>query len=181
MAKKGTPEDGSGPEEVRVTVVVEQGRLRAMLTKLRARTPVRVGLASGGIIAAVVAGAIVVASSSTGHEPGSSGSYSPWPTDSDRLATQFGLRLNCARLTVFSPNGAYARIDLDRAGPCGTFGDQVTLILHRVHRTWVREFEASRWTCPISELPRPVATELGLCGRTVVPSRPVAGAPRGVL
>lgn len=181
MAKKGTPEVGCGPEEVRVTVVVEQGPLRGALTKLLARTSVRAGLASGGIIAAVVAAAIVVASSSTGHQPRSSGSYSPWPTDSDRLATQFGLRLNCARLTVFSHNGAYARIDLDRAGPCGTFGDQVTLILHRVDRTWVREFEASTWKCPISQLPRPVATELGLCGRNVVPFRPVARAPRGVL
>lgn len=180
MAKKGTPEDGSGPEEVHVTMVVEPGRVRATLTKLRAGALVRVGLASMGLVAAVVAGAIVVASSSTEHQPRSSGSYSPWPTD-DRLATQFGLRLNCARLTVFSPDGAYARIDLDRAGPCGTFGDQVTLILHRVNGTWVREFEASRWTCPIRQIPRPVATELRICGRSVVPPHPLARSPRGVL
>src|SRR5437868_2062009 len=98
MAKMGTLEDESGPEEVRVTVEVEHGRVRAMLSKLVTGAPVRAGLASVGLIAAVVAGTIIVASSSTGREPRSSGTYSPWPTDSDRLATQFGLRLNCARL-----------------------------------------------------------------------------------
>ena len=33
MAKMGTLEDESGPEEVRVTVEVEHGRVRAMLSK----------------------------------------------------------------------------------------------------------------------------------------------------
>jgi hypothetical protein len=181
MAKMGTPEDESGPKEVRVTVEVEHGRVRAALTKLVAGAPVRAGLACLGLTAAVVAGTIIVASSSTGREPRSPDTYSPWPTDSDRLSTQFGLRLNCARLTVISPDGAYARIDLDHAGPCGTFGNQVTLILHRVGGTWVREFEAPNWTCPMRQLPPPVATDLRLCGRTVVPSRPLARSPRGVL
>jgi hypothetical protein len=158
MAKKWIPDDGSGPEEVRVTIVVEPGRVRAMLSRLLARARGRAWPASGGIIAAVVAGTIIVASSSTGREPRSSGSYSPWPTDSDRLAMQ-----NCARLTVISPDGAYARIDLDRAGPCGTSGKRVTLIVHRVDAVWVREFEASSWTCPMNQVPQPVETELQLC------------------
>lgn len=181
MAKKGTPEDGSGPEEVRVTIVVEQGRVRAMLTKLLAGAPVRAGLASVGLIVAVVAGAIIVASSGGEGEARSPGAHSPLQTASGVLTKQFGLRLNCARLTVILPDGAYARIDLDHSGPCGTFGNQVTLILHRSHGMWVREFEASSWTCPIRQLPRPVATELRLCGRTVVPSRPVGPAPQGTL
>lgn len=158
MAKKGIPDDGSGPQEVRVTIVVEPGRVRAMLSRLLPSARGRAGRASGGIIAAVVAGIIIVASLSTGREPRSSGSYSPWPMDPDRFAMQ-----NCARLTVFSPDGAYARIDLDHAGPCRTLGNQQTLILHRVDGVWVREFEASSWTCPVSQLPRPVATELQLC------------------
>ena len=41
MAKKGIPDDRSGPEEVRVTVVVERGRVRAMLARLLAGAPVR--------------------------------------------------------------------------------------------------------------------------------------------
>jgi hypothetical protein len=176
MAKKRIPEGGSGPEEVLVTVLVEAGRVAAMRTKLLAGARVRAGLASVGVIAAVLAGTFVVASSSTGRAPRSSGAYSPWPTDSGRLATQ-----NCARLTVFSPDGTYARIDLDRASPCGTFSKQVTLILHRVDGVWMRELEASSWTCPMSQLPRPVATELGLCGRTAVPSRPVVAPPQGSL
>jgi hypothetical protein len=158
MAKKGIPEDGSWPEEVRVMIVVEPGRVRAMLSRLLPSVRGRAGRVSGGVIAAVVAATIVVAWSSTGREHRSSASYSPWPTDSDRLAMQ-----NCARLTVFSPDGAYARVDLDHAGPCRTFGNQVMLILHRVDGSWVREFQASSWRCPMSRLPRPVATELQLC------------------
>jgi hypothetical protein len=182
MAKKGTPEDRSGPEEVRVTVIAEPGRVRAMLTSLLAGAPVRVGLASVALIAAVVAVAIIIASSSTGRHPRSPlATHPPLPADSGDLAKQFGLRLNCAHLTVVLPDGAYARIDLDRAGPCGRFGNQMTLILHHVHGTWVREFEASRWTCPISQLPQPVATGLRLCGRTIVPPRPAVSSPQGVL
>jgi hypothetical protein len=179
MAKDQSPDDGSGLGEVHITVVVVPGRVRATLTGLLAGARVRAGLVSAGLVAAVVAGTILVAS--TGRDPRSSVTYSPWPTDSNRLATQFGLRLNCARITVFSPDGAYARIDLDHTGPCATFGNRVTLILHRVHGIWMRELEASRWKCPMSRLPQPVASELGVCGRTVVPSRPVARSPRGVL
>ena len=158
MAKMGIPDDGSGPEDVRVTIVVEPGRVRTMLSRLLASGRGRAGRASCGVIAAVVAGTIIIAWSSTGREARSSGSYSPWPTDSDRLAMQ-----NCARLTVFSPDGAYARVDLDHAGPCRTFGNQAMLILHRVDGVWVREFDASSWRCPMSRLPRAVATELQLC------------------
>lgn len=181
MSKKRSPDDGSGPEEVRVTIVVEQGRVRAALTKLQARAPVRAGLVSAGLIAAVVAVAIFVASSGGGRAPRSSGVSSPRPAGSDALATQFGLRLSCAHLTAVLPDGTYARIDLDHSGPCGTFGNQVTLILHRVDGVWVREFEASSWTCPIRQLPEAVATELRLCGRVVVPSRPVPRSPSGVV
>jgi hypothetical protein len=158
MVKKGLPDDGSGPEEVRVTIVVEPGRVRAMLSRLFASGLGRGVRAAGGVIAAVVVGTIIVASSGSGREPRSSGGYSPWPTDSGRLAME-----NCARLTLFSPDGAYARIDLMHAGPCGTVGNQGTLILHRVDGVWVREFEASSWTCPMSQVPQRVETELQLC------------------
>jgi hypothetical protein len=181
MAKRRTPEDGSGPEVVRVTVIAEPGPVRAMVTRLLAGAPARVGLASGVLIAAVMTGAIIIALSGTERHTRPLAIHSPLPADSGDLTKQFGLRLNCAHLTVVLPDGAYARIDLDRAGPCGTFGNQMTLILHRVHGTWVREFEASRWTCPISQLPQRVATGLRLCGRTVVPPRPAVSSPRGVL
>lgn len=180
MSKTRSPEDGSGPEEVRVTIVVEPGRVRTALTKLQARAPLRGGLVSAGLIAAVMAGAIIVASLGGGRATGPSGVSPPRPGGSDALATQFGLR-SCARLTAVLPDGTYARIDLDHSGPCGTFGNQVTLILHRVDGAWVREFEASSWTCPIRQLPKAVATELRLCGRVVVPARPVPRSPSGVV
>lgn len=181
MAKRTTPADESGPEEVRVTIVVEQGRVRAALTKVQTRAPIRAGLVTVGLIAAIVAGAIIVASVGGGRGPGSSARSSPRPRGAGALATEFGLRLNCARLTAVLPDGTYARIDLDHSGPCGTFGNQVTLILHRVRGKWVREFEASSWTCPIRQLPTAVTTDLRLCGRVVVPSRPVPRSPNGVV
>lgn len=155
MAKKETPDDGSGLGEVQITIVVVPGRIRAALTKFLGSTRVRAGLVAGGLIVAVAAGAIIAFSPNSGR--------AGRPLASEALATQFGLRLNCSRRTVVSPDGAYARIDLDHAGPCGTFGNQVTLVLHRLHGVWVREFEASRWTCPVKPLPQLVAIELQLC------------------
>jgi hypothetical protein len=136
-------------------VVVVPGRVRAALTKVLAGARVRVGVVAVGLAAAVAAATIVAVSSSGGRAGRTRGS--------DALATQFGLPLNCSRLTVVSPDGTYARIDLDHAGPCGTFGNQVTLILHRLHGVWMREFEESRWTCPLKGVPQPVAMELQLC------------------
>jgi hypothetical protein len=156
MAKEEIPEDGSGLGEVQITVVVVPGRIRAALTNFRGGARVRAGLVFGGLIVAVAAGAVIAISSSGGR--------AGRPPGSEALATQFGLRSNCARVVVVSPDGAYARIDLDRAGPCGTFGNQVALILRRLHGVWVREFEASGWTCPMRRLPQPVAIELQLCG-----------------
>lgn len=155
MAKEETPDDRSGLEEVQITVVVVPGRIRATLTRFLPRARVRAGLVFGALAAVVTAVAIIVVSSSGGH--------ASRPLDSDALTTEFGLRSNCARLTIVSPDGAYTRIDLDHSGPCGTFGNQVTLVLHRLHGVWVRKFEASSWTCPISSLPQPVAIELQLC------------------
>lgn len=177
MTEKGSFEDGSGPEEVRVTIVVEPGRVRAVLTKLRARARVGAGLAVVGVIAAVVAGTIIVASSSTGRERRSPGTYSPPPTDSNAVLTRFGVRLNCPRFTLVSPDGTYARVDFEPTAPCGSYGNHVTLILHRIHGVWVRQFEATGWRCPMSRLPRPVATELGLCGRTALQPRWKARSP----
>jgi hypothetical protein len=155
MAKEEAPDDGSGLGEVQITIDVVPGRVRAALSKFLGGARVRVGLVCGGLIAAGAAGAIIAVSSSSGRVGR--------PLASDALATQFGLRSNCAHLAVVSPDGAYARIDLDRAGPCGMFGDQVTLILHRSHSVWVREFEASGWTCPMRRLPQLVAIALRLC------------------
>jgi hypothetical protein len=170
MAKEKTDDPGSGAEEVQVTVDVVPGRVRVTLRKLLAERRVRVGLASAGLIAALAIAAIVVSSSGRGRAP-----------EPGALARQFGLRTDCTRRTVTSPDGAYARIDLDRFGSCGTFGYQVTLVLHRVHGAWARDFEASSWTCPVKRLPRSVAIELELCSSASVSSRPAAPPPRGVL
>jgi hypothetical protein len=154
MEKEETPDEGSGLR-VQITLVVVPGRVRAAFTSLLAGARVRAELVSGGLIAAIAAGAGIAVASSSG--------LTGRPHDPNALASQFGLRSNCTRRTVVSPDGAYARIDLDHAGPCGTFGNQVTLILHRRHGLWVRDFEASNWRCPISRLAESVALELQLC------------------
>jgi hypothetical protein len=155
MAKQDISNDGSELQEVQITIVVVPGRVRTTLATFLARARVRAGLVFGGLLVAVAAAAIIAVASSSER--------ASRPPGSDALATQFGLRLNCSRLTVVSPDGAYARIDLDHAGPCGTFGNQVTLILHRYHGVWVRKLEASSWTCPMRRLPQPVVIELQLC------------------
>ena len=156
MAEEEIPDHESELGEVQITVVVVPGRLRATLARLFGVRRVRAGFVCGGLVltAAAMAGIIAVSLSS-----GRAGrALGP-----DALARQFAPRSNCSRRTVISPNGAYARVDLDHAGPCGTFGNQVTLVLHRSQGAWAREFEASRWTCPIRRLPQPVTIELQLC------------------
>jgi hypothetical protein len=155
MTTDENPEDGSEVGDVQITVFVVPGRVRATLGKFLVRKRACGALVGAGLIAAIAVGTTIALLSSGGK--------ARQPVGSDALATQFGLRLNCSHRTVPSPDGAYARIDLDHAAPCATFGNQVTLVLHRLHGVWVREFEASRWTCPVKRLPRPVAIELQLC------------------
>lgn len=170
MAKEEIPDEGPGFADVQITIIVVPGRVRATVTKLLAGARGRAGLAFVGLIAAIAAGVIIAVSSSTGHGGQSLGTYSPRLADSGAVLARFGLRLNCARITVVSPDGAYARVDLEHDAPCGTYGDDGTLILHRVHDVWVREFQASRWTCPMRRLPQSLAIELQLCRWTPGPA-----------
>jgi hypothetical protein len=174
MATDETPDDESGFGETQITVVVVPGRVRATFTKLRAGAPGRAVLASVALIAAAAAGTIIAVSSSAGRAGRPLRTYAPRLADSDAVASRFGVRVNCPRLTVVSPGGAYARVDFQDTAPCGVFGNHITLILHRVHDVWVRELEASGWTCPMSRLPQRVVTELQLCLRPVLTPRPAA-------
>ncbi len=129
MAKEETAHDASGLGEVQITIVVVPGRVRATLGKLREDARVGAGLASVGVLAAIAAGAIIAVSSS-GRRAGQ-------PLKSGALATQNGLGSSCAHRTVFSPDGASARVKLNRASPCGMDGREVTLIMRRVRGVWV--------------------------------------------
>lgn len=155
MAEEEIPDHESGLGEVQITVVVVHGRLRATLAKFLGVGRVGAGFVFGALVLGTAVAVIVAMSLSSGR--------AGRPLGPDALARQFAPRSNCSRRTVISPDGAYARVDLDHAGPCGTFGNQVTLVLHRSQRAWAREFEASRWTCPIRRLPQPVTIELQLC------------------
>lgn len=177
MAKDGAPDDGSGPRDVQITIVVVPGRVRATLTRLLAGVRVRAALATVGLVAAVATGttiAVLLGAGSVGRRVNNDSPLA----NSGAAVARFGLRLNCPRVTVVSPDGAYARIDFEPTASCGTFGNHVTLILHRVQGAWVREFEASGWTCPISELPQAVVVELQLCRRAGVSPRRATPSPR---
>ena len=163
MAKGETPDDGFGLGAVDVTVVVVQGRVQVALTKALGGRRRRAALASVGLIAALAAGAIIAVSSGSGRASPSAATPSPRLRESDAIVTRFGLRLTCPRLTLVSPDGAYARVDFEHTTPCGMYGNHITAILHRVHGVWRPEFEGSIWTCPMGQLPRPVVTELQLC------------------
>jgi hypothetical protein len=155
MAEEEIPDHESGLGEVQITVVVVPGRLRATLAKFLGVGRVRAGFVFGGLVLAAAVAAVIAVSLSSGR--------AGRPLGPDALARQFAPRLSCSRRTVTSPDGAYARVDFDHAGPCRTIGNQVTLVLHRSQGAWAREFEASRWTCPIRRLPQPVTIELQLC------------------
>jgi hypothetical protein len=85
------------------------------------------------------------------------------PVQSSVVPGAAGLGLACPRVVVFAPG--FARVDVDRFSPCGTYGNYVTIVLRRVRGSWVRAFEMSAWTCLSHPLPRLVLTELGLCLR----------------
>ena len=179
----GAPEDRSGPEEVRVTIVVEQGRVEDRARQVRQRgAPVRAGLVSAGLDRRRCGGSnhrCVVGwrrrSQVIGRFLAVAGGFRRFG-DAVRPSIELRTSSRLSYLTAHTP-GSISIIPV----LCGTFGNQVTLILHRVDGVWVREFEASSCTCPIRQLPEAVATELRLCGRVVVPSRPVPRSPSGVV
>jgi hypothetical protein len=119
------------------------------------------GVAFAAPIAVAAAIAIVVASS--GSVP---------IRAADALAARFGIRLPCARLTMISADGNYARVDFDRFRPCGTYGNYGTIVLRRVHRHWIREFEASGQTCRMSLVAPLVLVELKLCSPAIAQPPP---------
>jgi hypothetical protein len=160
MPQEETPDEAPPLLGVEITIVVP-GHVRATLTKARASSRVRAGFGALGIIAAVVVATIIAASPSVRRGERSLIAHA---TVSDAPVTRFGIRLNCPRLTVVSPDGDYARVDFgELASPCGTYVNHLTLILHRVQGSWAPEFEASGWTCPLTRLPRPIVTQLRLC------------------
>jgi hypothetical protein len=163
MADRETRDDACEPRDVYITMVVEPGRMRAALARLGAGQRARAGLASVGLTAAVVSAVIIALSSSGGGGRSLAAIQSP-AANSRVMATRFGIRVSCPRLTIVSPDRAYGRVDFGLVPPCGTSGNHVTLIVHRVHDAWVPEFETSGWTCPMRSLPQRVVSELHLCG-----------------
>ncbi len=190
MAKKDAPANGSGPDEVHVTILVEPGRLHSMLAAWRAGGRLRGALGGrlrgkpgsrlrGALISvallAAVAGAILGVSRGTERQRHAAGTYAPWLSASARVAHQFGVHVNCPRLTLVSPDRAYARIDFEPTAACGNYGNHVTLILRHTRRAWLPAFEASGWTCPLRQLPQSVVSELELCAQRRAASRAVTG------
>jgi hypothetical protein len=81
----------------------------------------------------------------------------------DRESTVFGFRVDCPRLAIVSSDGEYARLDYDTFSPCGSYGNHMTLILHRMRGTWVPAAVGTGSRCPVSTLPARIAIELQLC------------------
>jgi hypothetical protein len=178
MARGETDDGRSGLGEVHVTILVTRQPRPRWLRSLLAGTRVRVGLALVGLLAAGMAGTLIVASQHPG--PSQAAGRSPQiqsPQLAAAVTTRFGIEFHCLRLTVVSPDRTYARVDFDPAMPCGTYGNYVTIILHRVHGAWLREFETTGWTCPTSLLPPAVPAELQLCRGTAT-SPPPSSAPQ---
>lgn len=168
---------GSELGEVQVTVVVTPLPGRRRVKTFPAQTRIRVGLVLLGLLAAGAAAAIIAVphSAPSSHGPSrSTSSQSSTFTNLYGVRTPFEIPMHCLRLTLISPDGTYARADYDHAGQCGTYGNYITIVWHRVHGAWVRAFDASSRECPTTSLPPRVLAELQLCPAIATPARPVA-------
>ncbi|HEY6399506.1 MAG TPA: hypothetical protein VIX82_18830 [Solirubrobacteraceae bacterium] len=160
---------------MRVTVVVTaQAARRRLLPAVVIPRWVRTLVAVVGLVAAAAAGAIALGS--RGRDRGLSATRSSATVaGADRDVALFGLRVDCPRLAIVSPDGEYARADYEMTTPCGSYGNHVTLVLHRVRGAWVQAFVRIGWSCPTRGLPARIAIELQLCPGA---SGPPAGRPQ---
>jgi hypothetical protein len=168
MAKEETDYGGSELGQVQVTVIVTSRPSCHPIKELLAGTGVRVGLVLLGLLAAGAAAAIVAVSQSAqpSHAAGRSpGNQSPQLVALYGVGTPFEIPLHCLRLTLVSRDGSYVRADYG-TGRCGTYGNYMTVVWHRIHGVWVREFEATGWKCPTTWLPPRVLAELQLCSES---------------
>jgi hypothetical protein len=156
MAKTQPPDDHSGRKEIEITVVVVPGRFQAMLSRFSPSRRLRAGLVTMALIGAISAGAIIAVSSS--------GGTTERRLDPGALASRLGLRLTCGELTILSPGGGSAHIDLHRGRRCEPVANHVIVITPRAHGVWLRESEAPISRCPPARLPHRVAFQLHFCG-----------------
>jgi hypothetical protein len=159
----------SGLSDVEITIEVEPGRGRTRLAQALTRSRSRLALVLVGVSSAGVAGVILSGGSGTIPHPTRVVLAAPTveaTPSADQIGTirPFGIRAHCVRRTIVSPNGEYARVDFERATTCGTAGNHVTLILHRVRGVWVAEFDATGWRCRSGLVPGRILAQLNLCG-----------------
>jgi hypothetical protein len=152
-------ESDLGP--VRATIVVTAdpgGRRGPVRVRSRAGSALAIGVLAGAVAVVAIALALrsVHRALPADHPP-------PAVASTDRESTMFGFRVDCPRLALVSPDGQYARADYEMNTPCGSYGNYVTLILHRVGGSWVQVFVGTGWRCPSRSLPPRVLTELQLC------------------
>jgi hypothetical protein len=166
MTKETTPgELGAG--EVHVTIEIVRVPVQRGFTKPFAGRWGRALVVVAGLAVGVAVGVMIVGSSGGGSSRAAGRSpaiSSGQPVNAEAVATRFGIRSHCVRQAIVSPDGTFARVDFERATACGTAGNHVTLILHRVRAAWVPEFDATGWRCPSTALPQRLLAELQLCG-----------------
>jgi hypothetical protein len=163
------PFKASGLSDVEITIEVATRPGRSPLLSALARTRPGLALALAGLAIAVVAALILSGGSGTVTHPTSVVSDGPpigsnTPTDQIGTIRPLGIRAHCVRRTIVSRNGMYARVDFERATFCGTAGNHVTLVLHRVRGVWVAAFDATGWRCRAHTVPARILAQLDLCG-----------------
>ncbi len=97
-------------------------------------------LSAGGLVLAIASAAIVLGMTGAHNPAASPDPHVPASAHTDSEATMFGFRAVCPRLGIVSPIGRHARSDYETATPCGSHGNCVTLILHRVCGAEARQF-----------------------------------------
>jgi hypothetical protein len=149
------------PADVQITIVPDPDArsLRDRLTGIPRFAGVGVALI------ALIAGAVV----SFGGRHRSPGLRSVEASARDRgvvgVATAYGQRLHCLKVTFAIDDPTYARADFDRMNACGQYDGDATAVFHRVGGSWRPVLDAVSYTCPVATLPARVQIELSVCPR----------------
>lgn len=162
-----------GPVRATISITADRGRTRSRGIAFAGSGRWRGTMLAILVLAAAI-GVRAIAERSHGAprpSPASSlaaGALGTSSANTDHATTLFGVHVECPRLALVSPDGQYARADYERSEPCGTYGNYITLILHRVNGDWVQELATTGRRCPSSPLPVRVLVELELCPRSAL-------------
>jgi hypothetical protein len=152
------------PSWVEITVLVQRDRpaTRERIVRLA------LGRRYGVVVVLAVVAVVISAAGAVVLRAGSGGARrmviaGPRESGARGVAAAAGYPLRCLSVTIAGQDAGYARVDFNRAAPCGRYDGYATALFHRVDGSWRRVIDALGYSCPVAEVPRPVQAELAVC------------------